>query len=529
MDASVASPRLDTNQSTSPSQLDLNETDDGIHVPHSPIAETGTSRPSDRTPDPTTDVVLLKPYRHTTYLVFIFTWVFFMALVPYVCLNYSLNETIIQASISHIPYYYAWFLILSLVVTTWNGFHISRWGLCAVLICMVELAVWVRLASQSEDDVYDGGRSAVWLTLWRTGVLPTSPSVCEQRLEKKQHILLSTDYYSSQFARAVIRNPSKGHPVFMSHTFNETRFLQIHNNVDICYQGFEGNPDLYGLGVRLCIYLQWIIALITNNLLPHARQTYRTAWLIFSIGMCIVAFVATIADYCIFSIEVEILYWMYWGGFACVYASAPSRTRLGGQAKWVSLDWNTATRYTLHILMAYHGVWFSWWGYDQFFARMPCGTYQFMFAKFLDPSTPYCYARDVVSVAFNMIATPLLLVIPVVIVVMAVEIKASVQNSAICHMFFRSKTGQSLGNLGQRIQERNGSMSNGDEREPRAASLLIRVRDRFLNITRITYHFIRRLVGLPRHKLGGIRLITPVDVQHRRFAAFSTCLHVTRR
>ncbi|KAI1071671.1 hypothetical protein LB507_005322 [Fusarium sp. FIESC RH6] len=326
---------------------------------------------------------------------------------------------------------------------------------------------------------------------WRTGLLPTAPSVCEQRLEETQHILLHTEYYSAQFARALIQNVSERDYVFSWLNFNETRFLQIHNNEDLCYQGFEGNPDIYGLGVRLCIYLQWIVALITNNLLPHGRPTHQAAWLIFSIGMCIVAFLASTADYCVFGIEIEILYWVYWGGFACVYASAPSLTRLRGQVKWVALEWSTAIRYTLHILMACHGVWFSWWGYDQAFARMPCGTYQFMLAKFLDPSTSYSYARDFLSLALNMMATPFLLVLSVATVIMALEIKASVQNLA--------------------------SGSNGDESERYAAGLPTRVHDRFLSMTREVYSFV---VWLMDPSPGDIRLITPVDVQQRRFATF---------
>ncbi|RFN45230.1 beta-ketoacyl synthase [Fusarium flagelliforme] len=438
MEDSFVLPRLDIQHNTLSSQLHADGTEDAIYNPQLPIAETGTPMPSHRTPDPATDAVLLKAYWNTAWFVWGFAWVFTMTLMAYVSLNHSRDETTIQASISHMPYYYAWFFVVYLVITACGGARINRWAVGLLLIGTLPFIGMLILALKRGDDIYDGGHSAVWLTLWRTGILPTSPSVCEQRLEKKQHILLSTDYYSAQFARAVIHNDSGGHPAFVSHTFNETRFLEVHNNADICYQGFEGNPDLYGLGVRLCIYLQWVVALITNNFLPHARQTYRAAWLIFSTGMCIIAFVASIADYCIFGIEIEILYWMYWGGFACVYASAPSPIRLGGQAKGVGfLDWKTAILCTLHISMAYHGVWFSWWGYDQIFARMPCGTYQFIFAKFLDPSTPYCYARDVLSVAFNMIATPLLLVIPVALVIMAVEIKASVQDSAVYHMFFR--------------------------------------------------------------------------------------------
>ena len=37
---------------------------------------------------------------------------------------------------------------------------------------------------------------------------------------------------------------------------------------DVC-DGFTGNADLYGLGIRVGIYLQWISSLLTNVFLPH--------------------------------------------------------------------------------------------------------------------------------------------------------------------------------------------------------------------------------------------------------------------
>ena len=37
---------------------------------------------------------------------------------------------------------------------------------------------------------------------------------------------------------------------------------------DVC-NGFTGNADLYGLGIRIGIYLQWMSSLLTNVFLPH--------------------------------------------------------------------------------------------------------------------------------------------------------------------------------------------------------------------------------------------------------------------
>ncbi|CAG7558349.1 unnamed protein product [Fusarium equiseti] len=318
---------------------------------------------------------------------------------------------------------------------------------------------------------------------------------------------------------ALIQNASEQDYVLSWLAFNETRFLQIHNNENICYQAFEGNQDLYGLGVRSCIYLRWIAALITNNFLPDARQTFEGTWLIFSIAMCIVALMASIADYCVFDIEIEILYWLYWGGFACVWASAPDRTRLKGQEKWVRLSWNRAIRYTTHAFMAYHGLWFSFWGYDQTFARMPCGTYQFIFAKFLDPSISYSHARDVLSVVLYTIAGPLFFLFPAAAIILAPSIKAPVKVSTVYRMLFGSVTGLILERGRQKIQEGNASVSNRDETKYRTASLLRllgRVNNRLLDTCSIPYNFMRKWVGPPEPTLGNKRLIPPGNMRHGR-------------
>ena len=36
--------------------------------------------------------------------------------------------------------------------------------------------------------------------------------------------------------------------------------------------GFEGDPDFYGLGIRIGLYLQWMSALVTNWFTPTERK-----------------------------------------------------------------------------------------------------------------------------------------------------------------------------------------------------------------------------------------------------------------
>ena len=535
----VLPPRLGTRPDTLSSQLHEYETNDGTHDFHSPIVETTIPGAGSHVPDLTIALMLFKVYRVMLPIIFLFSVVFVIVFSTLTRPNYyhidgnmlidetrkgalnRLSYTIISPLLWHLFFYLVWTTLFLLSFLMWNDDkRIDRFQVCCVVLStslLLNLLLWTMSISIGERDVY----RVTYSGQWRTGVLPTSPSVCGERLEEKQRILLDTEYYSAQFGRAIIYNAtdrdSSDWP-WVHLSFNETRFLQIHNNANICFQGFEGNQDLYGLGVRLGIYLQWITAFIANNFLPAARQSFRVSWLVLSIAMCILTFVASIADYCIFGIEIEVLYWLYWGGFTCVCASAPSQTRLAGQKRWVSLDWDVAIHYTMHTFMACHGLWFSWWGYDQVFARLPCGTYQFIFAKFLDPSVPYCYARDVLSAVLHSITIPLLLAIPFAIMIMAAELKGSIKDSAVYRMVFCCANVHTLEQGNQNIQETDESISNGDGSEHRLAWLC----DRCLGVSRSVYYMVRRMAGMPEHRLGGIRLITPVDVRHRRFVHLST-------
>lgn len=104
---------------------------------------------------------------------------------------------------------------------------------------------------------------------------------------------------------------------------------------------------------------------------------------------------------CVFSIEIEVLYWLHWGGFICrVYTSpntAPNTARLCSTGGSLKLDWSAIIiRYLANTLMLYHGMWYFWYGYDQGLAHLPCGTYHFL-APSKDPSTEFSIFRAVIT------------------------------------------------------------------------------------------------------------------------------------
>ncbi|KAK4211158.1 hypothetical protein QBC37DRAFT_389931 [Rhypophila decipiens] len=308
--------------------------------------------------------------------------------------------------------------------------------------------------------------------------------------------------------------PNSTQPLFES--FNPELFLSIRNNQTLCFQGFAANEDLYGLGIRAGIYLQWVTALLVNNLLPDGQREAQRVYLVFSVSLCLTTYVMSFfRGSCVFGIEIEVLYWLYWGGVVCVFASSPSQTRLGAKkAKWIGLDWKMAIQYTTHIMMFYHGIWFIWWAYDQVFARMPCGTYQFFVAPLLDPSPTYDFVRDFLTQLISAVALPLLFAIPYITYLLAAEIKNSIRDSTICQQFLPNWSKSATGTSPE--PEAEPQTTGMETRVTKLLSLFIRGLGNWHLWNKKVYRWFRRKMDLPVRARGGIRLITPIDVANRR-------------
>ena len=338
---------------------------------------------------------------------------------------------------------------------------------------------------------------------WYTGPLPQSFRGCEARVGPAQSSLFTEHIYASQFARITAARPG----LFMG--FDMQAFDAIRHDQILCNQGFIGNSDLCGLGSRVSLYLQWLTALLINNFVPGIRHEFRKVYLAYSLGLCIATFVFTFSKDCTFAVEIEILYWAYWGGFLCVFTTPPSYMRLGSEVKWIGLDWITGINYFLHILMFYHSTFFWNYGYDQLFSRMPCGTYHFFFAPLLDPSKSFWFFRDALTVMLDPLNIPLIFIIPTVILSLMSEIKGSICDSSVYQ------------NLG--IYLRSSGRPDSEtvlEIDPPQVSLSSRFRNSlralgFLCVRR--YRGLRVWCSLPPHRRGGIRLLTPVDIKQRKY------------
>ena len=382
-----------------------------------------------------------------------------------------------------------------------KAFRNSFWGLIPhsiSYISSVSILVGIYYASSTHLLLAVG---------WYTGPLPQSSRGCEARVGPAQSSLFTEHIYASQFARIQVANLGLSPLSFLK--FDVQAFDAIRHNQILCNQGFIGNSDLYGLGSRVSLYLQWITALVINNFVPRNRNEFRKVYLAYSLGLCIATFVFTFSTACTFAVEIEILYWAYWGGYLCIFATSPSYRRLGSEVKWIGLDWITGINYFLHILMFYHSTFFWHYGYDQVFSRMPCGTYHFFFTPLLDPSKSFWFFRDALTIIINPVNIALIVTVPIVSLCLMSEIKESICDSSVCQnlgIYLRGSGGSDSG-TGLAIDAAQASLSSRFQKSLRALG--------FFCVKR--YRELREWYLLPPYSRKGIRLLTPIDIKQRKY------------
>ena len=78
--------------------------------------------------------------------------------------------------------------------------------------------------------------------------------------------------------------------------------------------GFKGNPDFYGLGIRLGIYLQWLASLLANAFLPSESRAMAGAYAGFAVALLVAVLLLIFQDGCAYTAEMIILLNILWGG-----------------------------------------------------------------------------------------------------------------------------------------------------------------------------------------------------------------------
>jgi hypothetical protein len=153
--------------------------------------------------------------------------------------------------------------------------------------------------------------------------------------------------------------------------------------------GFVGNSDLYGLGIRLGLYLQWFASWLANIWLKDERRGLAETYMVFSLALFIALFVATFQDTCTYIAEIITILFIFFGGCyvavgpvldltgdfgELLVSQVPERKYKGLEMSWLVVQMPTAI----------YNCWF--WirmamGSGTGFTHTPCGTSFFLLAR----------------------------------------------------------------------------------------------------------------------------------------------------
>ncbi|RSL50174.1 hypothetical protein CEP51_015383 [Fusarium floridanum] len=148
--------------------------------------------------------------------------------------------------------------------------------------------------------------------------------------------------------------------------------------------GFEGNSDLYGLGIRLGIYMQWLSAFpAMTSSRPHGIGPLADTYLIFIFAIFVAILVLTAEKRPTHAAEMSVLTYIIFGGsYTILWTNVLRRkvTTMDGEA----VAWFLRRFLVCCLMNAIGCYWFWFWlrgVHDDNFPATPCGSYVFLFAK----------------------------------------------------------------------------------------------------------------------------------------------------
>ena len=145
--------------------------------------------------------------------------------------------------------------------------------------------------------------------------------------------------------------------------------------------GFIGNSDLYGLGIRLGIYIQQLAVCLSMLLLQKEAAGQIVAYNTFILSSVIALFVVSFDGECVFETEVIMLQYIIWTGY--LHLAAWVMMRLFRPYSFSRAG--TAVVLVLYSLPVFSYSFYFWLSIVRKrptkFTPTPCGTSYFLFAR----------------------------------------------------------------------------------------------------------------------------------------------------
>ena len=143
--------------------------------------------------------------------------------------------------------------------------------------------------------------------------------------------------------------------------------------------GFAGNSDIYGLGIRLGIYLQWFASVLSKWFLPSNEVLHdvlnENAIFLFSIFIASIVLVSG-AFGPVYSVEVVIMLHIFFGSIFTIFVDDEILLKLGRLSSFGGILFKLAVTAGMAAL----GSWF-WFDGVQRAMPTPCGSSIFLFAQ----------------------------------------------------------------------------------------------------------------------------------------------------
>lgn len=145
--------------------------------------------------------------------------------------------------------------------------------------------------------------------------------------------------------------------------------------------GFEGNSDMYGFGIRLGIYMQWVAAILGGYLHPQGLRPLMNTYAIFIFAIFVAILDLTAEARPTYAAEMLVLTYIIFGGFYTILWSPQPimEITLIDRATVVRISRCIGNTLLFGAITAYSTWFWSTGIYTHSFMATPCGTYAFLF------------------------------------------------------------------------------------------------------------------------------------------------------
>lgn len=165
--------------------------------------------------------------------------------------------------------------------------------------------------------------------------------------------------------------------------------------------GYDGNADLYGLGIRLAFYLQWTSSWIIDRWYLQERRNLHETYTVFVLALMITIVVITAQNQPIFAADLIILSYIIFGGtFTAFTIQTRKRSR---SMKTETSEISFIVLVTVVVVMTAALIYYAWfwlYGARRYFSATPCGTFFFLFGKISWETRPAAVILSVISIIF---------------------------------------------------------------------------------------------------------------------------------